>query len=119
MRDSANYRNTKRRDLRTTLEVIDCMTEKRTGTLVDLSGTGLQVATSSALIQDALYQWRFTLPAHEGEPQADVECGVHVLWVSTDSAGHHTAGGRFIQIASDKRDRIKAWCESEQKARRN
>ena len=113
MRDSSNFRNATRRDLRFTLDVMDCMTELNTGRLVDLSGTGLQIATPAPLIQDALYQWRFTLPAHGDQPQTDVDCGVHVLWVSSDPAGNYTAGGRFIQIPTAARDRIRAWCESE------
>ena len=44
-------------------------------------------------------------------PAAEVECGVHVLWVSAETPGEYTAGGRFIQIARDVRERIATWSE--------
>ncbi len=108
---SAEYRNATRRDLKGSFEITDSMTGLRVGHLIDLSGTGLQVATSAPLIQDALYQWRFPLPATSGQQPIEVECGIHVLWISSETPGEYTAGGRFIQIARETRDRIRAWTE--------
>lgn len=108
---SADYRNATRRELKGSFEVTDSMTGLRVGHLVDLSGTGLQVATAAPLAQDALYQWQFLLPATGNQPASAVECGIHVLWVSTETPGEYTAGGRFIQISRAVRDRIAAWCE--------
>ena len=108
---SADYRNAVRRELRGSFEVTDSMTGLRVGHLVDLSATGLQVATAAPLIQDALYQWRFPLPAAGNQPAFEAECGIHVLWVSSETPGEYTAGGRFIQISRNTRDRIRAWSE--------
>ena len=108
---SAEYRNATRRELRGSFEVTDCMTGLRVGHLVDLSATGLQVATAAPLIQDALYQWRFPLPAAGNQPAFEAECGIHVLWVSADAPGEYTAGGRFIQISREVRERIVAWAD--------
>lgn len=109
--NSADYRNATRRDLKGSFEVTDSMTGLRVGHLIDLSGTGLQVATSAPLIQDALYQWRFPLPTTGGQQQIEVECGIHVLWVSSETPGEYTAGGRFIQISRNAREHIQAWSE--------
>lgn len=109
--NTTDYRNAIRRDLKGSFEVTDSMTGLRIGHLIDLSGTGLQVATSTPLMQDALYQWRFPLPANHGRELVEVECGIHVLWVSAETPGEYTAGGRFIQISRDARDRILAWSE--------
>ena len=59
----------------------------------------------------ALYQWRFPLPSPGGQAPLEVECGIHVLWVSSETPGEYTAGGRFIQISRNTRDRIRAWSE--------
>lgn len=109
--NSAEYRNVKRRELRGTFEVIDCMTDLRIGHLLDLSASGFQVATTAPLVQDALYQWRFPLPASGGLPAIEIECGIQILWVNADSPGEHTAGARFIQISPQARERILAWSE--------
>lgn len=109
--NSADYRNAARRELRGSFEVIDCMTGLRVGHLLDLSGTGLQVATSLPLLQDALYQWRFTLPAAAGQAADPIECGIHLLWVSAVGPGEYTAGGRFIQIPREAGLRLRAWSE--------
>lgn len=109
--NSADYRNATRRELRGSFEVTDCMTGLRVGHLIDLSGTGLQVATSAPLIQDALYQWRFPLPGAGSQTPTEVECGVHVLWISSEIPGEYTAGGRFIQLSREARERIRAWSE--------
>ena len=108
---SADYRNAIRRELRGSFEVTDSMTGLRVGHLIDLSSTGLQVATAMPLSQDALYQWRLPLPPIGNRPATEVECGVHVLWVSAETPGEYTAGGRFIQIARDVRERIATWSE--------
>ena len=109
--NSADYRNATRRELKGSFEVTDSMTGLRVGHLIDLSGTGVQVATGTPLIQDALYQWRFPLPSPGGQAPLEVECGIHVLWVSSETPGEYTAGGRFIQISRNTRDRIRAWSE--------
>lgn len=108
---SADYRNATRRDLKGSFEVTDSMTGLRVGHLFDLSGTGLQLATAAPLTQDALYQWQFPIPAAGGQSPFDVECGIHVLWVSSETPGEYIAGGRFIQISREVRERIIAWCE--------
>ena len=107
----AEFRNDARRELRCRFEVIDSMTGLRVGHLIDLSATGLQAASDAPLTLDALYQWRFPLPAAGNQPAFEAECGIHVLWVSADAPGEYTAGGRFIQISREVRERIVAWAD--------
>lgn len=108
---SAEYRNTARREIHGHFEVVDSMTGQRIGHLIDLSASGLQVATLAPLVQDALYQWRFHLPVPAAWAQApiELECGVQVLRVEAEAPGEFTAGARFIQIPPDARERISAW----------
>lgn len=103
------FRNATRRELHTVVEVIDTMTGARCGRVVDLSSTGMQLAGSTPLTNDALYQWEFALPG--GGLQRAVVCGVHVLWTSTPAPGEYTAGVRFIQIDRASREAIRQWCE--------
>lgn len=108
---SAEFRNATRREVDGVFEVVDTMTELRVGQLVDLSSTGLQVLCQGPLQEDALYQWRFAIPGAGGQPAREVECGIHVLWVSAEMPGRYEVGGRFIQISSEAKQDIMAWCE--------
>ena len=109
--NNAEYRNATRRDIHGSFEVVDTMTGQRIGQLLDLSASGLQVTTLKPLVQDALYQWRFALPVAGGHALEEIECGVHVLWVDSENPGEYSAGGRFIQISRQARDRIRDWSE--------
>lgn len=109
--NNAEYRNATRRDIHASFDVVDTMTGQRIGQLLDLSASGLQLNSLLPLMQDALYQWRFPLPAGAGQAPEEIECGVHVLWVDSENPGEYSAGGRFIQISTDARDRIRDWCE--------
>lgn len=111
--NNAEYRNATRRDIHGSFEVIDTMTGQRIGQLLDLSASGLQVTTLMPLVQDALYQWRFALPVAAGHAPEEIECGVHVLWVDSENPGEYSAGGRFIQISRQARDRIRGWTEGD------
>ena len=109
--NNAEYRNATRRDIHASFDVVDTMTGQRIGQLLDLSASGLQLNSLLPLMQDALYQWRFPLPAAGNQPAFEAECGIHVLWVSADAPGEYTAGGRFIQISREVRERIVAWAD--------
>ena len=112
MNANSEYRNATRRELDTRVDVLDCMTGQVAGHVIDISASGLQLASSLPMTSDALYQWRFTLPTGEV-----VECGVHVLWVSATRPGEYAAGARFILIPRAQQERIRAWCESAPDAR--
>ncbi len=107
---SKEFRVATRREVHGLVEVTDTMTGLRCARLVDLSSTGMQVAGPLPLTSDALYQWRFALPGHD--PEHPVQCGVHVLWTSTQAPGAYAAGLRFIQIDREAREAIRRWCES-------
>ncbi len=107
MNTYSEYRNATRRELPTRVDVLDCMTGQLAGHIVDISASGLQLASPLPMTNDALYQWRFTLPFGEV-----VECGVHVLWVSATRPGEYAAGARFILIPRVQQERIRIWCES-------
>ncbi|RMH93306.1 PilZ domain-containing protein [Lysobacter pythonis] len=108
---NSEYRNAARHPVRGQAEVIDTMTETCAGVLRDLSSTGMQILSSTPLLPDALYQWRFALPGGD----QSFECGVQVLWVDTGTAGEHAAGARFIQIAPAYRESLRRWCEANTK----
>ncbi len=109
--NGSEFRNDARRELRGRFEITDSMTGLRIGRLVDLSATGLQVASDAPLTLDALYQWHFSLPLPTGGVPLEIECGVQVVWVDSPGTGEHTAGARFIQLSRALREEIRAWSE--------
>lgn len=105
------FRNTIRRRTDGSADVIDCMTEAFVGKLLDISASGLRIASASPFGIEALFQWQFPLPdtLHTDTPET-IECGVQVIWSRADPSGRHIIGARFIQIAPQTRERIRHWC---------
>ena len=67
------------------MEVYDTITEEPVGYLGNVSVGGMLLIANRALVDDALYQFRFALPDDVGETQP-LEVGAHVLWVDDASA---------------------------------
>src|SRR5690606_12717622 len=70
------FRRAKRRKAADTILVMDGMTERVVGRIGNLSETGMLLLANEALVDDALYQLRFTLPTPEGA-DVSVEVGAH------------------------------------------
>lgn len=105
------FRRARRRKVPDTIHVTDTMTEDVVGRIGNVSESGMLLIASAPLVEDALYQFRFSLP----NPGADsvVEIGVHLLWLDRASApGQAWAGFRFIAIADDQLAKLRAWIDS-------
>ncbi len=96
------------------IDVVDTMTEETVGQPRNLSVGGMLLMASKRLVEDALYQFRFTLPDGEGDA---IEVGAHVLWRDDVSApGHSWVGVRFLGLAPDATRRLREWIEQDHDA---
>jgi len=104
----ADSRRMPRRDVAGATDVIDAMTGEVIGHLGNLSVGGmLLIANSPALVEDALYQLRFTLP---GEGGHELEVGAHALWRAEASApGQSWVGMRFLALSPDATRALSEW----------
>ena len=95
------------------MEVYDTITEEPVGYLGNVSVGGMLLIANRALVDDALYQFRFALPDDMGETQP-LEVGAHVLWVDDASApGQSWVGLRFIGLSPEAARRLRLWTEQE------
>lgn len=107
----SEFRRAKRKKPAEVIEVFDTMTEQSVGRVSNLSETGMMLMTGSRLMDDALFQLRFTLTDVQGRSGA-VEIGAHHLWSDEASvAGQYWAGFRFIDVGSDDLSRLRSWIE--------
>lgn len=105
------YRRSKRKRAAEVIEVFDTMTEQSIGRIGNISETGMMLMTGERLIEDALFQLRFTLPQGRSAAQS-IEVGAHHLWSDDAHApGQHWAGFRFIDMAPEDAADLKAWIE--------
>lgn len=105
----SEFRRAKRRKVEDHIEVADCMTERVVGHLSDLSETGMLLIANQPLMNDALYQLRFTLPEAGGRGHA-VEVGAHELWLDEAAApGQTWVGLRFVDIAPADLLFLRSW----------
>ena len=94
------------------MEVYDTVTEEPVGYLGNVSVGGMLLIANRALVDDALYQFRFALPDDMGETQP-LEVGAHVLWVDGASApGQSWVGLRFIGLSTETTQRLRRWAEA-------
>ena len=100
-----DFRRVPRRKIAETIQVVDTMTDTVIGRLGNLSDTGMLVITSIPLVDDALYQLRFTLHDSASVP---IEVGVHLLWQDTASASGQTwTGFRFITLLDGQMQQLR------------
>ncbi len=111
------HRRKPRRNLDQFVEVQDTMTEAMIGRLGNLSETGMLIQAGQSLVDDALYQFRFTLIDGEGHRQT-FDIGAHHLWAEPASTpGQSWIGFRFIDIATADATRLREWVEADKTAR--
>lgn len=104
------FRKRKRREHREGIPVTDAMTGAMVGSIGNLSETGMLLVATSPLREDALYQFRFTLPGMRG---TELEIGAHLLWMTfKDPPGASWTGFRFIGVADDTTKQLRDWIEA-------
>ena len=106
-----DYRRARRRKVGN-IEVTDTMTGRVIGHLSNLSETGMLLILGEALMSDALFQLRFTLP-REDVPTRAVEVGAHELWSDEAAApGQVWTGFRFIDVSPEDVAYIRDWVDA-------
>ncbi|ODU42106.1 PilZ domain-containing protein [uncultured Aquimonas sp.] len=105
-------RRAKRKQAREAIEVFDSMTELSVGRIGNLSETGMMLMASAPLMEDALFQFRFTLGSAQLR-QRTLEVGVHQLWSEPSHVpGQYWSGFRFVDIAPEDATHLHAWVEA-------
>lgn len=104
-------RRAKRKQAHEAIEVFDTMTELSVGRIGNLSETGMMLMTPAPLLEDALFQFRFTLGGNTLR-QRTLEVGVHQLWSEPSHVpGQYWSGFRLIDIAPEDAAHLHAWVE--------
>ncbi len=111
------FRRARRRTLQEPVQVVDTMTDTVIGQLSNLSESGMLLIATAPLVEDALYQLRFTLrgtppqSAYSGSPP--IEVGAHLLWQDkTSTPGQTWSGFRFITMLESELQQLRHWLES-------
>ncbi|MFN3843974.1 MAG: PilZ domain-containing protein [Rehaibacterium terrae] len=108
---TSELRRAKRRALGQPVTVLDTMTEAMAGRLANLSSTGMLLITHLPLMDDALFQFRFTLTEPDGHERT-IELGAHQLWSDSGPVpGQFWAGFRFIDLDPEDAAFLQAWVE--------
>lgn len=106
------FRRARRRKAPGTILVMDAMSERVVGRIGNLSMSGMLLMASVPLVDDSLYQFRFSLPL-EGGSESMIEIGVHLLWMDRASApGQAWAGLRFIGMTEAQAGPLRAWIDA-------
>jgi len=104
-------RRAKRKQAREAIEVFDTMTDLSIGRIGNLSETGMMMMASAPLVEDALYQLRFTLGGYALKTRT-LEIGVHQLWSDPSHVpGQFWSGFRFIDISPEDATHLHSWVE--------
>ena len=108
---NAEYRRSRRKRAQETIEVTDTMTEHVVGRIGNISETGMMMLATVHLMDDALFQFRFSLPDGSARGRA-IEIGSHQLWSDAANVpGQFWAGFRFIDMSPEDAAHLKAWIE--------
>lgn len=105
----SEFRRAKRRRADHAIQVIDTMTDVPIGRIGNLSETGCLLVLTEPAVDDALYQFRFSLDVR-GMERFALEVGAHELWQDDAAApGQVWAGFRFIDMSTESREHIRKW----------
>ncbi|KRG70025.1 PilZ domain-containing protein [Pseudoxanthomonas dokdonensis] len=106
---SREARRAARRHVVEPMQVSNTMTEQVIGRVGNVSETGMLLIASVPLVEDALYQLRFSIRDARGREQA-MNVGAHLLWLSqANTPGQSFAGLRFLTLDSAAREALAAW----------
>ena len=109
--NNTEYRRAKRKRANEAIDVVDTMTEQVVGRIGNISETGMMMLATTQLMDDALFQFRFTLPEGGARPRS-IEVGSHQLWSDAANVpGQHWAGFRFIDISPEDAALLRHWIE--------
>lgn len=109
---SEEFRRVRRRRVQDPVQVVDTMTDVVIGQLSNLSETGMLLIANTPLVEDALYQLRFSLrdAPHHASP---IEVGAHLLWQDrTSMPGQTWTGFRFITMLESEMLQLRQWLDS-------
>lgn len=107
-----NLRRARRRRVDGTVVVTDAMTDAVVGRLGNLSETGMLLIATAPLVEDALYQFRYTL-ALPGGGQLPIEAGMHALWQARNTgSGQAWVGLRVIAMPDEQLQPLRAWLDA-------
>ncbi|MBS0457047.1 MAG: PilZ domain-containing protein [Proteobacteria bacterium] len=110
------HRRKPRRHLDRAVEVEDVMTEAVVGWLGNLSESGMLIQAGQTLVEDGLYQFRFSLIAADGNRRS-IEVGAHHLWAEPAATpGQSWIGFRFIDLSADDTARVREWVAADASA---
>lgn len=105
-------RRAKRRVVGQMVQVTDSMTEAVVGRIANLSHGGMLLITHLPLMDDALFQFRFSLTDVAGI-ERHIELGAHQLWSDSGPVpGQFWAGFRFIDVEPGDAEFLEAWVEA-------
>lgn len=106
------FRRARRRKASDAIMVTDAMTGEVIGRIGNLSETGMLMMSNAELVNDALYQLRFTLAGDEGRGRI-LELGAHLLWSDHASApGQAWTGFRFIGLSEEQARQLRNWVDA-------
>ena len=106
------FRRARRRKVSDTILVTDAMTDSVVGRVGNLSETGMLGALGAPLVEDALYQFRFSPQDARGR-ESVFEVGAHLLWFDRASApGQAWTGFRFIAVPPDQAEQLRHWIDA-------
>jgi len=106
------FRRARRRAIAEPVQVVDTMTDTVIGQLSNLSESGMLLIANTPLVDDALYQLRFSLrdAPHQSSP---IEVGAHLLWQDKASVpGQTWSGFRFITMLESELQVLRQWLDS-------
>lgn len=107
-----NFRRARRRRIDGVVTVFDAMTDSAIGRIGNLSENGMLLIATAPLSEDALYQFRFELPA-PGGATLSIEAGMHALWQDRNNASGQTwAGLRVISLPDEQLQRLREWLDA-------
>ncbi|MFC0676984.1 PilZ domain-containing protein [Lysobacter korlensis] len=107
-----NLRRARRRRIEGTVLVTDAMTDAIVGRIGNLSETGMLLIATAPLVDDALYQFRYSLSMHGGA-LLSVEAGMHALWQDRSTgSGQAWVGLRAISIPDLQLQQLRNWLDA-------
>lgn len=104
-------RRAKRKRAAEAIDVVDTMTEQVVGRIGNLSESGMMMLATVQLMDDALFQFRFSLPDGNARGHG-IEVGSHQLWSDAANVpGQFWAGFRFIDVSPEDLAALRAWID--------
>ncbi|HET6545499.1 MAG TPA: PilZ domain-containing protein [Rhodanobacteraceae bacterium] len=110
---STESRRAPRKRAGAAIKVTNTITEQVMGRLGNLSAEGMLLVANQPIAENALFQFRFDLPATRGRADS-IEVGVHEQWAEPASVpGQYWVGFRFIDIGAEDFAVLSRWLNSD------